>query len=123
MIWVTNFLLTFVKFLPFTLFIVALYIIGLVLKRYTNISERMLKEANVYLLIAMLINLVAAVAFSIVSANSYTMLTEPVRKMGNEHLQTQMTIEYTLQDNTRQPKQTDEERAKRFEELTNYKED
>lgn len=123
MIWVTNFLLTFVKFLPFTLFIVALYIIGLVLKRYTNISERMLKEANVYLLVAMLINLVAAVAFSIVSANSYTMLTEPVRKMGNEHLQTQMTIEYTLQDNTRQPKQTDEERAKRFEELTNYKED
>lgn len=123
MIWITNFLLTFVKFLPFTLVIVALYVIGLILKRYTNISKRMLKEANVYLLIAMLINLVAAIAFSVVSANSYTMLTEPVRKMGNEHLQTQMTIEYTLQDNTRQPKQTDEERAKRFEELTNYKED
>lgn len=49
------------------------------------------------------------------------MLTEPVRKMGNEHLQT--TIEYTIQDNTRQPKYTDEERAKRFDELTNYKED
>jgi hypothetical protein len=46
------------------------------------------------------------------------MLTEPVRKMGNEHLQTQMTIEHTLQDNTRQPKHTDEERAKRFESLT-----
>ena len=45
------------------------------------------------------------------------------KTMGNEHLQTQMTIEYTLQDNSRQPKQTDEERAKRFEELTNYKED
>lgn len=123
MIWVTNFLLTFVKFLPFTLFIVALYIVGLVLKRYMNIPERLLKEANVYLLVAMIINLIAATAFSIISANSYTMLTEPVRKMGNEHLQTQMTIEYTLQDNTRQPKHTDEERAKRFEELTNYKED
>ena len=123
MIWVTNFLLTFVKFLPFTLLIVALYVIGLILKRYTNISERTMKEGNICLLVALLINLVVAVAFSIVSANSYTMLTEPVRKMGNEHLQTQTTIEYTLQDNTRQPKYTDEERSKRFEELTNYKED
>ena len=121
MIWVTNFLLTFVKFLPFTLVIVALYVIGLILKRYTNISERIVKEGNICLLIALNVNLVAAIAFSIVSTNSYTMLTEPVRKMGNEHLQT--TIEYTIQDNTRQPKYTDEERAKRFDELTNYKED
>ena len=123
MIWVTNFLLTFVKFLPFTLLIVALYVIALILKRYTNISERIVKEWIICLIIALNVNLVAAIAFSIVSANSYTMLTEPVRKMGNEHLQTQTTIEYTLQDNTRQPKYTDEERSKRFEELTNYKED
>lgn len=123
MIWLTNFLLTFVKFLPFTLLIVALYVIGLILKRYMKIPERTMKEGNICLLIALIVNLVAAIAFSIVSANSYTMLTEPVRKMGNEHLQTQTTIEYTLQDNTRQPKQTDEERAKRFESLTNYKED
>ena len=123
MIWVTNFLLTFVKFLPFTLLIVALYVIGLILKRYVNISERVMKCWINCLVVAMIINLVAAIAFSIVSANSYTMLTEPVRKMGNEHLQTQTTIEYTLQDNTRQPKYTDEERSKRFEELTNYKED
>ena len=123
MIWVTNFLLTFVKFLPFTLLIVALYVIGLILKRYMNIPERTMKEGNICLLIALIVNLVAAIAFSIASANSYTMLTEPVRKMGNEHLQTQTTIEYTLQDNTRQSKYTDEERAKRFDELTNYKED
>ena len=123
MIWLTNFLLTFVKFLPFTLFIVALYVLGLILKRYVNISDHVMKCWINCLVVAMIINLVAAVMFSIVSANSYTMLTEPVRKMGNEHLQTQTTIEYTLQDNTRQPKYTDEERSKRFEELTNYKED
>ena len=114
-----NILIVIAKFIPAIFFIVAGWVIH---KRYpitenkfgiTNEHARITMNA----LTAVVIFIILFTAFtspSVVPKNTIYIQQKPVY---NEPSRAK------VQDHTLQPKMTDEERAQRFEELTNYKEE
>ena len=117
-----NLLIVCAKFIPAYVLIATAYLIN---KRYP-ISESLTKETclkNSHITIftkAGFIIVMVIMAFTVVTAptlvpkNTITVKPQPVYTEPSKA---------KIQDLTLQPKQTDAERAKRFEELTNYKED
>ena len=117
-----NLLIVCAKFIPFYVLISIAYLIN---KRYP-FSEGFTKETG---LKNSHINILTKACFIVVTVIMvFTVITAPALVPKNDITVKPQPV-YTepskakIQDLTLQPKQTEEERAKRFEELTNYKED
>lgn len=117
-----NLLIVCAKFIPFYVLIAIAYLIN---KRYP-FSDSFTKETS---LKNSHINIFTKVAFILVTVIMvFTVITAPALVPKNDITVKPQPV-YTepskakIQDLTLQPKQTEEERAKRFESLTNYKED
>ena len=110
------------KFIPAYVLIATAYLIN---KRYP-ISESVTKETglkNSHITIftkAGFIIVTVIVAFTVITAP--TLVPKNDITVKPQHVYTEPS-KAKIQDLTLQPKQTEEERTKRFEELTNYKED
>lgn len=117
-----NLLIVCAKFIPAYVLIAIAYLIN---KRYP-LSESVTKETGLknshitiftkagFILVTVIMAFTVITAPSLVPKNTITVKPQPV------HIDSPKA---QIQDLTLQPKQTDEERAKRFESLTNYKED
>lgn len=117
-----NLLIVCAKFIPAYVLIAIAYLIN---KRYP-LSESVTKETGLknshisifakvaFILVMVIMTFTVVTAPTLVPKNDITVKPQPV------HIDSPKA---KIQDLTLQPKQTDEERAKRFESLTNYKED
>lgn len=117
-----NLLIMCAKFIPFYVLIAIAYLIN---KRYP-FSDSFTKETglknshiNIFTKVAFIL-VTVIVVFSIVTAPSLVPKNDIVVKPQPVYTEPSKA---KIQDLTLQPKQTEEERTKRFEELTNYKED
>ena len=117
-----NLLIVCAKFIPAYVLIAIAYLIN---KRYP-ISESVTKETglkNSHITIftkASFIIVTVIVAFTVITAPALVPKNDITVKPQRVYTEPSKA---KIQDLTLQPKQTDEERAKRFEELTNYKEE
>ena len=117
-----NLLIVCAKFIPAYVLIATAYLIN---KRYP-ISESVTKETGLknshitiftkagFIIVMVIMAFTVVTAPTLVPKNDITVKPQPVYTEPSKA---------KIQDLTLQPKQTEEERAKRFEELTNYKED
>ena len=117
-----NLLIVCAKFIPFYALIAIAYLIN---KRYP-IRESVTKETGLknshitifakasFIIVTVIVLFTVITAPALVPKNDITVKPQPVYSEPSRA---------KIQDLTLQPKQTEEERAKRFEELTNYKED
>ena len=117
-----NLLIVCAKFIPFYVLIAIAYLIN---KRYpfsdSFTQHTGLKNSHIniftkvaFILVTVIVLFSVITAPSLVPKNDITVKPQPVYTEPSKA---------KIQDLTLQPKQTDAERAKRFEELTNYKED
>ena len=117
-----NLLIVCAKFIPFYVLIAIAYLIN---KRYpfsdSFTQHTGLKNSHIniftkvaFILVTVIVVFSVITAPSLVPKNDITVKPQPVYTEPSKA---------KIQDLTLQPKQTDAERAKRFEELTNYKED
>lgn len=117
-----NLLIVCAKFIPAYVLIAIAYLIN---KRYP-LSESVTKETGLknshitiftkagFIIVTVIVAFTVITAPTLVPKNDITVKPQPVYTEPSKA---------KIQDLTLQPKQTEEERAKRFEELTNYKED
>lgn len=117
-----NLLIVCAKFIPAYVLIAIAYLIN---KRYP-VSESVTKETGLknshitiftkagFIFVTVIMVYTIITAPSLVPKNTITVKPQPVYTEPSKA---------KIQDLTLQPKQTDEERAKRFESLTNYKEE
>ena len=117
-----NLLIVCAKFIPFYVLIAIAYLIN---KRYP-FSEGFTKETGLknshittftkagFIIVTVIVAFTVITAPTLVPKNDITVKPQPVYTEPSKA---------KIQDLTLQPKQTDEERGKRFESLTNYKED